>query len=402
MLSNAIICSTNEIVPHNTISDISSNIVQIPTTIITTKQYFDNPTCIEKCKMTDLREMLRHYKKQIQFKLSPQYYSADITKFMKERFKQIYDFALIGNKPKIIERIVRYFHLERGAVTLQRMIRGYFVRLIIKLRGPALKKRSLCVNETDFYSLEPLEDIPHNEFFSYTDDRQFVYGFELNSLMTGIKHRSHKMLNPYTRNSMDTIIPVIRKIHRIQEIINKQQELQKIVKIQGVKDNNIHLPTLRAIDLPSSYNVGDMITHIRNMRSKPVLERIRTLFMEIDQLGHYTNANWFIQLEHRDCLRFFRYLHDIWHHRAGLSIDVKMKICPLWDPFVVMISNPFDHTRFELEEIRLLCVSVIEDMVYTGIDNEYRMLGTFHVLSALTIVSMGARNSMMWLYESLP
>ena len=78
-----------------------------------------------------------------------------------------------------------------------------------------------------------------------------------------------------------------------------------------------------------------------------------------------------------------------------------MKICPLWDPFVVMNSNPFDHTRFELEEIRMLCVSVIEDMIYTGVDTEYRMLGAFHVLSALTIVSMNARNSMMWLYESL-
>ena len=398
MLSNEIIYTQCE---------VSLNTVQVLPQIITTKQYFENPCCIEKCKITDLRDMLRHYKKQINFKLSPNYYSNDVSKMIKE----LYNFKLIGNKPKLLERLIQYFHLERGALLLQRIIRGYFVRLIIKLRGPALKKRSLCINETDFYSLEPLDNIPHNKFFSYMDNNNFIYGFELNSLMAGIKHRSHKMLNPYTRDSMNTVIPVIKKIYRIQQLIIRQQEIRKYTKNNNStsfisdnnsnNNNNIRLPAIRAIDFPLSYNVADMITNIRNIRSKSILERIQTIFMEIDQLGHYTNSNWFIQLEHRDCLRFFRYLHDIWHHRAGLSIDVKMKICPLWDPFVVMNSNPFDHTRFELEEIRMLCVSVIEDMIYTGVDTEYRMLGAFHVLSALTIVSMNARNSMMWLYESL-
>ena len=380
-------------------TNIIENVTVPKFTIITAKQYFDNPNCIEKCKITDLREMLRHYKKNIQFKLSPHYYTPEISRFMKDRFKYMYDFALIGNKPKILERLIQYFHSEKAAVILQRIARGYFVRLLIKLRGPALKKRSLCVNETDFYSLEPLHDIPQNEFFSYMDYSKFVYGFELNSLMTSIKHRSHRMLNPYTRDSMDIIIPVIKKVHRLQQIINKHSENTNIT---SHNNNVIQLPSLRPINLPSTYNVVDMIAHIRNIRSKPVLERIRTLFMEIDQLGQYTNANWFIHLTQRECVRFFRYLHDIWHHRAGLTIDVKMKICPLWDPFAVMITNPIiDYTRIELDEIRLLCVSIMEDMVYTGIAHEYKILGAFHVLSALTIISINARNSMMWLYESL-
>lgn len=398
MLANAIIYNKNE---NNNENEIITTTPIQNSIIISTKQYFENPSCIEKCKMTDLRDMLRHYKKQINFKLSSNYYSQETSRFLKDRFKNIYDFALIGNKPKILERVIRYFHLEKGAINIQRHLRGYFVRLVIKLRGPAIKDRSLCVNETDFYSLEPIRDIPHNEFFSYMDDSQFVYGFELNSLLTGIKHRSHKMLNPYTRNSMDKIIPNIKKIYRIQQIINKQENMKSKLSSPTIVENQIHLPQLRAIELPATYNTSEMVAHIRNMRSKPVLERIHALFMEMDQLGHYTDANWFIQLEYRDCLRYFRYLYDIWHHRAGLSIDIKMKICPLWDPFVVMVSNQFDHRRYDMNEIRLLCVSVIEDMIYTGIDNEYRMLGAFHVLSALTIVSPNARNSMMWLYESL-
>jgi hypothetical protein len=36
-----------------------------------------------------------------------------------------------------------------------------------------------------------------------------------------------------------------------------------------------------------------------------------------------------------------------------------------------------------------------------GLDDEHRKLGVFHALSALTVVSIGARSTMPWLYESL-
>jgi hypothetical protein len=40
-------------------------------------------------------------------------------------------------------------------------------------------------------------------------------------------------------------------------------------------------------------------------------------------------------------------------------------------------------------------------MIFMGVDDEHRKLGAFHALSALTVVSMGARDTMPWLYESL-
>jgi len=40
-------------------------------------------------------------------------------------------------------------------------------------------------------------------------------------------------------------------------------------------------------------------------------------------------------------------------------------------------------------------------MVYCGIDDEYKRIGALHVLTSLTSVSIGARESLPWLYDSL-
>jgi hypothetical protein len=57
--------------------------------------------------------------------------------------------------------------------------------------------------------------------------------------------------------------------------------------------------------------------------------------------------------------------------------------------------------ELSLQNVLNICLSVMEDMVYTGIDTEYKTIGTFHVLTALTVVNQEARTNMPWLYESL-
>jgi hypothetical protein len=51
--------------------------------------------------------------------------------------------------------------------------------------------------------------------------------------------------------------------------------------------------------------------------------------------------------------------------------------------------------------MRKRALTIMENIIYTGIDIEYRKLGALHVLSALTLVSIPARNSLPWLYESI-
>lgn len=409
-----------------------TNKTNVETPIITSTQYYAEPQIITKYKIDDLRKLLKHYKGTIQFKISPKEYGYETVRFLKERFKVIYDFALIGTKPKLTERIVYFFNLDISARQIQKNWRRYMVLLIGKLRGPAVKDRSMCVNETDFYTLEPLVEIHNHDFFSFRDKNNFVYGFETDSLLNCIKHQKRFVKNPYTRDSMQDIVPNILKLVRMQMIIQMNQEMANYAKRPssctnvlntvrnplGDQQNNITeggggsaqiisqlsstiLPSLRAMEHPSHYNSAEMVLNIRGLRCKSFQERVEHIFMEIHHLGHYVDSRWFLNLERRDFIRFFRCLYDIWHYRAGISLDIKIKICPLWDPFVMINPDRINYIDISLLDIQLLSVSVMEYMIFTGIDDEYRMLGTFHVLTAMTIVSPEARANMLWLYESI-
>ena len=143
-----------------------------------------------------------------------------------------------------------------------------------------------------------------------------------------------------------------------------------------------------------------MINFIRITRSNSLQERSRQLFMEIDNLGNYSDHEWFTVLDRRGYLRYFRILRDIWTYRARIPSNIKFKICPLWDPFFILtdVNNINDLT---IEQLQSSCLSVMEDMVYTGVESEFKTLGSMHVLSVLTIVNIGARQALPWLYESL-
>jgi hypothetical protein len=140
---------------------------------------------------------------------------------------------------------------------------------------------------------------------------------------------------------------------------------------------------------------------IIEIRKKPTSIRIQELFIEIDHLGNYTQSSWFTNLEKRDLLRLYRVLYDIWNFRAQLSIDIKLKICPLFDPFSSIFIQPIYQNNITEQQIKFVCLTIIENMVYSGVDEEFRKLGTLHALSALTVVSSPARMSMPWLYESI-
>lgn len=106
-----------------------------------------------------------------------------------------------GNKPELIKRLAQYYLQNHYAITIQRIFRGFLVRESENARGPASKNRSMCVNATDFETMNPLEEMPREHFFSYRDPNGFVYGFNLFSLIS-IFTRTRHLVNPYNREEM--------------------------------------------------------------------------------------------------------------------------------------------------------------------------------------------------------
>ena len=321
----------------------------------------------------------------------------------------MHDFGLVGNKNTIKKRLEDFLIQEICAKKIQKKIRSHFVRKFIYLLGPAFKNRKICANISDFTTLEPLENVPFDDFFSYKDQKGYIYGFQLSSLVEYISRRKYKEIkNPYNRDSMNYLLDNIYKIYRLNSILQKKynpkkREIKKKPKPKSRPRNNINIqnPNVRGHNLFSSYNYNheEMMSMIRTTRAKPLSERIRNIFIEIDNLGNYTDCAWFTSLDRRGYIRFFRILRDIWIFRGQIPTHIKIKIAPLWDPF--LMQTAYDINDYSIEDLQNLCLSVIEDMVYTGVDVEYKTLGALHVLSVLTIVNYSAREAMPWLYESL-
>ena len=105
---------------------------------------------------------------------------------------RFYKLKKSGNKKELIERIYHHLKYSSYIVKIQKIIRGNFMRKYIKNAGPAFKinQRGKCVNDTDFATLEPIVDIPYNQFFSFLDNNGNVYGCDVISFYSLLHNRS--------------------------------------------------------------------------------------------------------------------------------------------------------------------------------------------------------------------
>jgi len=310
-----------------------------------------------------------------------------------------------GSKPVLIERIHNHFTQSIHAIPIQKIFRGHLIRKLMTLKGEAFKNKKLCVNESDFYTLDPLEDIPYDEFYSYKDSKNFVYGFNISSLITLFKQKG-KIINPYNREKVDfKIMNDIFTLYKLTKIIfpyifNEKPDEPTTIPITNNQPHQNRVVTNVTNNHQLTENV-ELHNRMQHIREKPINIRILELFMEIDLLGNYTNIDWFNNLEKRDYIRYYRYLYDIWHYRGQMTHETKRRICRLHDPFINTSLSSLNLATTTTDDCRAVCLYIMENMVYTGIDAEYQKIGALHVLSVLTIVSMDARRNMMWLYESL-
>ena len=322
--------------------------------ILSWKKFFNDKIDLFKYKNKELKEVLKHYKLHV-----------------------------TGKKSILVERLVTYFNKIKNIIKLQSIMRMFIVFSMIKMRGPALKDRKKCINEKDFYSLEPIENIHIYDFFSFKDDKGFIYGFDLNSLVTMFRKQGN-LTNPYNRDKIGF------------DVIKKISYLSKLNKYMNYNNTNCIETTVRDL----------VLQKLASIRSKETNFRIEELFHEMDLLGNYTNSSWFINLTRQNLVHLLRYMWDIWNFRGNIPNSTKRKISPYFNPFTDGVENlereHFNNAGEErLNILKKTSLTIMENFVYSGINSEFKQLGCMIVLSALTLVSIPARNSLPWLYESL-
>jgi hypothetical protein len=284
-----------------------------------------------------------------------------------------YKLKTSGNKDQLFFRLFTFLYLSYNIVKLQSFIRGRFVRKYYKLHGPAAKKRELCINETDFITMEPIQEIAFHQFFSYTDaSDNKIYGFDLVSLYNMLKKNESSLYyeNPYNRK------------HFPLSIIKQMKTMIKLSKI-------IHIP----IDFTFE---NDIV-----ISNEKLLElRILEVFQKINSCGNYTEPKWFYDLTIHKLNKFINELIEIWNFRANLPLSEKLLIAPNGNPFRSLNNNILHNHRTNIHIIRKIIIEVMDDFL-NGIHLGTRQLGANLLLCALTLVSADAANAMPWFYESV-
>jgi hypothetical protein len=290
-------------------------------------------------------------------------------------FAKHYKLKLGGTKKELSTRIYVFLKLSNYVIKIQKIFRGGLQRKFNKLHGPAFKNRKLCTNDTDFITMEKLDDLNLNQFFSYKDVDGFIYGFDLASIFSLIymKNNSKKLSqNPYNRNNIPVEVLIdIKILVKIGKILNKNVYLE-------IQDDPMIFSNEKTIEL-----------------------RALTLFQNINALGNYSNCEWFLSLSRSNLIKFVRELSDIWEYRAQLTLEVKGKICPPnGNPFR-NLNIPYIHTEPDINNVKKVILEVLEKFVNNGIDADSKALGAYYVLAALTLVNFEAATSLPWLFQSV-
>lgn len=315
-------------------------------------------------------------------------------------FAQYYKLHITGTKTVLYDRLIDYFVRGRAAQHIQRVFRGHLVREAVALRAAAAARRGgEPVNETDFYTLEPVRDIPYLEVYGFTDERAHLFVFHIHSITTLIMRGGgldNEPVNPYTREKIpDNIILEVLRYIRLQRILWPEIEilhpsLYKFLWKCGGGGISV---------IQKLYTQQQILQKLHDIREKPNTQRAVALFAEIDLLGNYTSADWFLNLSIKEVYFYWNILYDLWLYRAGILADTKMQICPLHAPFEG--KNLTQMTDLTYGVVIDATLYAMENMVYMSDNEEYRKLGCMYVLMALTVVSPEARVAFPYLFENI-
>lgn len=271
-----------------------------------------------------------------------------------------YNQPTYGIKSDLIDRLSKYFnkiviyqpHLDK-IIKIQRNYRKYLNNKILKVRGPGYFDRKICLNDYDFYTCEDKIEIDAKYFISYMDDKNFIYCFDVRSLIKLNENSNGKIpINPYNLNE----IP-ISVMENAEYIINqlKTKSQYEDFEEQEMTSEQLHR------------------------------DKIIKVFHKLDELDNHTKSEWFTKLSIKNLFKFYNSLHDIWVYRAGLTDKIRNDIVPEGNLFKLshnQIANFKDKKK-----VQNILIGIIDKLISSAEVRSDRVLGSLYVLTALSEVS---------------
>ncbi len=260
-----------------------------------------------------------------------------------------------------------------SARAIQKWWRLHHALSSVRKQGPSVFVRSLSQNETEVYSMEPIQRIPKLYFFSYKDTHNHIWAFDIRSLSHAL-NEGRGLTNPYTREAFPQ--PSMQKVR------------ERIAFLRKRKYPILYLSSSDTLTPEQIWN-----------------QKVLDVFMKLEALGYSAACAWFTNLSLEDHHDFYRGMYELWDWRLGISSLEKESIVPSHGrgqqrlfrgmPDFVIREN---HNLKWWQKQNL---NLIVNLITRSVDKTRQALGATYVLMGLVQVSEEAAEAYPWVADTV-
>lgn len=249
-------------------------------------------------------------------------------------------------------------------------------RWIARRAGPLLWARTEANNPFDFFSADPVTEIPLRDILSFVDATGKGYIMDIKSAVSLVEHaatNNETPMNPFNRAALPPSFHRRIELHAARPK-SKKKDTSKVAQPTGWEG-------LKATTEAQTFSLA-----------------VTDLFRAIEDLGYYTDPAWFMALTQVGLQRLYIELADIWNHRATLSPADRARIVPTAAGRVFPMSVQA-ALIMQQKALRPLLLGTCQKLVSAAPNRADKQLGVMYVLGALATVSAGAATAYPWLVE---
>jgi hypothetical protein len=215
-------------------------------------------------------------------------------------------------------------------IKIQSHIRRYLLYNKFKLMGPGVYNKAM--NDDDFYYSTRKREITHIYYFSYNDESNNIWMFDIRSIYKLIKD-TIKSYNPYTR---------------LEIPINVKSNIYKIINILKNKNIDIHLEHEK------------LEANIEN--------KINDIIIKLTSHGYNIEKSWIDSLTLRKMKKLYSSFQDMWYYRLGLTSDIRSQI--ISDRLFNTNNTTINYIN-DINKIKIILFQDIYKLINTN-NNDYK------------------------------
>jgi len=249
---------------------------------------------------------------------------------------------------------------------LQRIIRRNRTRIQAYNRGPAaLSPATMCNNNEDFFSFDPLTEINPRYLFTYKDVDGFYYGFHIHSFIELINRGSD---NPYNRRCIPQ--DVTQRARKYMMILTTWERLDSKI-VHNAVEAGINL-----LNQPATSKLP--------MKALAKLKLIN-IFQKIDFLGYQTDMDWLYDKSALVLNNFIKALYRTWTFQLGITDELKQRILPDQTEFDNITDEAYRGTLLKLNKYRMLTriLDILDKMLHPGLDQDTQNIVAIMIIHSL-------------------